>query len=73
MELIIHGLVVLTRSLNRRIMHYRRAAPWSYIGLGEYPLALWRACIRLVKHNGNLRLLIVMLDLIIILYSVIVN
>jgi len=68
MELIIHGRVVLTRSLNRHIIHYSRAAPWSYIGLAE-----GRAGIRLVKHNGNLRLLIVMLDLIIILYSVIVN
>jgi len=39
MELIIHGRVMLTRCLNRRIIHYRRAAPWSYIGLAECPLA----------------------------------
>jgi len=26
-------------SLNRRIIHYRCAAPWSYIGLAEYLLA----------------------------------
>jgi len=38
MELIIHGCVVLMRSLNRRIIHYRRAVPWSYIP-AEYPLA----------------------------------
>ena len=40
MELNIHGRLLLTRSLIRRIVHYRRAAPWSYIGLAEYPLAL---------------------------------
>ena len=40
MELIIHGRVVLTHSFNRRTIHYRRAVPWSYIGLAEYPLAV---------------------------------
>jgi len=48
MKLIIHGRMVLTRSLNVRIIHYRRAVPWSYIGLAEYPLAILRAGIRLV-------------------------
>jgi len=41
MELIIHGRVVLTRSLNRRS---------SYIGLAEYPVAQRRPGIRLVEY-----------------------
>jgi len=42
MELIIHGRMLLTRSLNRRRLSYTTDAQrhlWSYIGLAEYPLA----------------------------------
>jgi len=48
MELIIHGRVVLTHSLNRRIIHYIRAVPWSYTDLAKYRLPEGQAGIQLV-------------------------